>query len=629
MALLQIAEPGGKPARVAHRLAVGIDLGTTHSLVAASCRGKVEILPAADGSYLLPSVVRYRAEGEPIVGLAAKQAAIEDPANTIVSVKRWLGKSRAEIAACDHASIYRFDSSRTEQAPALLTAAGSKDPVQISADILRTLVKRAESCLNGKLEGAVITVPAYFNDTQRQQTKEAAQLAGIHVLRLLNEPTAAAVAYGLDSQDQGTVVVFDLGGGTFDVSLLSLRQGVFEVLATGGDTALGGDDFDQLLAAYLGQQAGSAHGNGASASAAVALRHYANQLKHQLSVAETVAVDFAGCKGQLSRAKFAELSTHLVKRMLHSCRRVLRDAGKEVSDVDNIVLVGGATRMPVIRQAVAEFFGKAPLTDIDPDQAVAIGAGIQADVLIGNKAADDFLLLDVNPLSLGIETMGELVEKIIPRNTTIPVAKAQEFTTFKDGQTVMSLHVVQGERELVSDCRSLARFELTDIPPMVAGAAKIRVTFQMDADGLLSVIAEELSSGRQAAIEVKPSYGLDADLIGEMLQASHQHAGEDRDIRALREAQLEGQRIMDAMHAAMAMDGRLLTAMERTNIQRAIAQLQTAMHGTSPVRIIELSEELNRVSGDFAARRMDLHIQSLRGESIDSMEAVGEQPELR
>lgn len=622
MALLQISEPGGKPAKPAHRLAVGIDLGTTNSLVSASCGGKIEILPDDDGSYLLPSVVRYSANAEPLVGNQAKRTASEDPANTIASVKRWLGKSRSEIVASSQASIYQFDPDREEHAPALLTAAGSKDPVQVSADILKSLVNRAEACLKGELEGAVITVPAYFNDAQRQQTKDAAQLAGVKVLRLLNEPTAAAVAYGLDSQEEGTVVVFDLGGGTFDVSLLSLRQGVFEVLATGGDTALGGDDFDQAVADYLKQRIDQLAVD--TASDIVNLHHYANQIKHQLGDDESVNIDFAGYTGTLTRAEFAEICQPLVKRTINTCRRVLRDAGKTPEEIDNIVLVGGATRMPVIREAVAEYFGKAPLTDIDPDKAVAVGAGIQADVLIGNKSSDDFLLLDVNPLSLGIETMGELVEKIIPRNTTIPVAKAQEFTTFKDGQTAMSLHVVQGERELVSDCRSLARFELRGIPPMVAGAAKIRVTFQVDADGLLSVIAEELSTGSKSEIQIKPSYGLDADTIERMLQASHEHASEDRDIRALREAQIEAQQIIDAIYAAIEVDGSLLEAAEKESIETAIADLQKAMEQSKPVRIQELSEELNRVSGDFAARRMDLHIRSLQGESIDSVEPVGE-----
>lgn len=619
MALLQISEPGGAPAKSAHRLAVGIDLGTTNSLVAASCGGKIEILPDEDGRYLLPSVVHVGSKGEITVGERAKQFGIEDPENTLVSVKRWFGKNLAEVQALPNSSHYTFDQDRDERAPAALTVAGTMDPVRVSAEILSALVERAEFCLKGKLEGAVITVPAYFNDAQRQQTKDAAEIAGLKALRLLNEPTAAAVAYGLDSNDQGNVVVFDLGGGTFDVSLLSLRQGVFEVLATGGDTNLGGDDFDQALVKYLEERIA---GNAAELSMVKpgVLRRTAIDLKHGLTEAGQVDVEFENYSAKLTRDDFAEICEDLVKRTIMTCRRVLRDAGMEVTQIDNVVLVGGATRMPVIREAVADFFGKPPLTDINPDKAVAIGAGIQADVLIGNKSANDFLLLDVNPLSLGIETMGELVEKIIPRNSTIPVAKAQEFTTFKDGQTAMSLHVVQGERELVSDCRSLARFDLRGIPPMVAGAAKVRVTFQVDADGLLSVIAEELSTGKKAEIQVKPSYGLDSSAIEEMLQASHDNAVSDRDTRALREAQLDGQQILDAIDAALQEDGALLTSIERSAIEDVMAELSAAMDSAVVVEIHELVEKLNRVSSEFAARRMDLHIGALRGESIETVE---------
>ncbi len=614
MALLQISEPGGVQAKPSHRLAVGIDLGTTNSLVAASCGGKVEILPDEAGNHLLPSVVHFASDGAVTVGEKAREIGVTDPENTLSSVKRWFGKSLAELRSIPHSSHYRFSDSRAEQAPAVHTVAGIKDPAQISAEILATLVRRAESCLKGKLEGAVITVPAYFNDAQRQQTKDAAELAGLKVLRLLNEPTAAAVAYGLDSQDEGKVIVFDLGGGTFDVSLLSLSKGVFEVLATGGDTNLGGDDFDAALVSHLRQETGDKYSDHQ-------LRRAAISLKHGLTENESATVTIEGDKVTLTRAEFAGLCADLVQRTILTCRRVLRDGGMETSQVDNVVLVGGATRMPVIREAVAEFFGKQPLTDIDPDKAVAIGAGIQADVLIGNKSADDFLLLDVNPLSLGIETMGELVEKIIPRNTTIPVAKAQEFTTFKDGQTAMSLHVVQGERELVSDCRSLARFDLRGIPPMVAGAAKVRVTFQIDADGLLSVIAEELSTGKKSEIQVKPSYGLDSDAIEQMLQSSHDHAAEDRDTRVLREAQLEAQQIIDAIEAALSEDGELLSADERREIESAMAELKSAVENSNPVAIHEMVEALNRASNEFAARRMDLHISALRGESIDSVEA--------
>ncbi|MEX2470356.1 MAG: Fe-S protein assembly chaperone HscA [Pseudohongiellaceae bacterium] len=616
MALLKISEPGGKPAKPLHRLAVGIDLGTTNSLVAASCGGKVEILPDADGQALLPSVVHYREDGAPEVGEAARAAALTDPANTIVSVKRLLGRSVAELSESPQYAQHEFDTSRADSAPAIRTVAGSKDPVEVSADILRVLAARGEHCLKGKLEGAVITVPAYFNDAQRQQTRDAARLAGLNVLRLLNEPTAAAVAYGLDSRDEGNVIVFDLGGGTFDVSLLSLQRGVFEVLATGGNTHLGGDDFDQLLADWIAERA--AGEDKADAIDRARLRRYANEIKHRLSEEGEVEVTWGDWRGRLDHGQFAELSRPLITRTISTCRRVLRDADMGVDGIDNIVLVGGATRMRVVREAVAEFFGKAPLTDIDPDKVVAVGAGIQADVLIGNKPADSFLLLDVNPLSLGLETMGELVEKIIPRNTTIPVARAQEFTTFKDGQTGMSLHVVQGERELVSDCRSLARFELSGIPPMVAGSAKVRVTFQVDADGLLSVSAEELSTGRNSEIQVKPSYGLDAEQIEEMLRASQEHAREDMEVRSLKEAEVEARQLLDSLAAAREADGELLQPDEAERIDQASAKLQQAIAAGDSRRIHEATEALNRVSGDFAARRMDLHIaRALRGESID------------
>jgi molecular chaperone HscA len=621
MALLTISEPGGKSKTTAHRLAVGIDLGTTNSLVAASCGGKVEILPDQDGGHLLPSIVYYQSDQPPVVGAEAKRAALQDSTNTIVSIKRLLGKSRSEVEALAQFKQYRFDPDGDPAAPAILTAAGSKDPVRVSADILQVLVGRAEHCLKGKLEGAVITVPAYFNDAQRQQTRDAAKLAGLNVLRLLNEPTAAAVAYGLDSQDQGNIVVFDLGGGTFDVSLLSLHKGVFEVLATSGDTNLGGDDFDHILADWIITQASQEQVLDDEARSK--LLHYANDIKHQLSSENSVAISYAGWSGNLDNSLFAELCQDLVKRSINTCRRVLRDAGLKLDAIDNIVMVGGSTRMPIIREAVAEFFAKSPLTSIDPDEVVAVGAGIQADVLIGNKSADGFLLLDVNPLSLGIETMGELVEKIIPRNTTIPVARAQEFTTFKDGQTAMSLHVVQGERELVSDCRSLARFELRDIPPMVAGAAKIRVTFQVDADGLLSVMAQELSTGKTAEIQVKPSFGLNADAIEEMLHASQENAQHDMEVRAIKEAQVEATQLIDAVNAAIQIDGKLLEAAEAERIRLGIEKLQGAINESGSARIHELTEALNRISGEFAARRMDLHIsKALRGESIDRVDSA-------
>ena len=618
MALRQIQEPGGKQAKPLHRLAVGIDLGTTNSLVAASCGASVETLPDSTGRYLLPSVVHYRKEGEPLVGFEAKALLVEDPLNTVSSVKRLLGKSLSELKSQQDYLPFEFDGAREDGAPAIVTAAGSRDAVQVSSDILGVLVSRAEESLKGSLEGAVITVPAYFNDAQRQQTKDAAQLAGLNVLRLLNEPTAAAVAYGLDSGDQGKVIVFDLGGGTFDVSLLSLRRGVFEVLATGGDTSLGGDDVDHLIADWLAAQMQE---GGIEVPSRARLLQLANVAKHQLSEQQTTAISFEAWSAELDGNTLKELTADLIRRTLTSCRRVLRDASLTVSDIDNIVMVGGSTRMPLVRDAVAEFFGKTPLTDIDPDKVVAIGAGIQADVLIGNKSADSFLLLDVNPLSLGIETMGELVEKIIPRNTTIPVAKAQEFTTFKDGQTVMTLHVVQGERDLVSDCRSLARFELRGIPPMVAGAAKIRVSFQVDADGLLSVSAEELSTGVKAEIQVKPSYGLESSVIEDLLQDSHSNAQPDMETRSIKEAQLDARQLLDAIESALRADGDLLSEAEADKLALSIKELEAIMTSGNSVQIHEATEALNQLSSDFAAKRMDLHISNaLRGESIDEVE---------
>jgi len=611
MALLQIQEPGGKPARPKHRLAVGIDLGTTNSLVAARCGLKVETLPDEGGEHLLPSIVHYGSDGLISVGRKAKAFALTDPKNTLVSVKRMLGKGLTELRRLGHYLPYEFDATREDTAPAVLTHAGSKDPVAVSSDILSALKARAESALKGELEGAVITVPAYFNDAQRQQTKEAAELAGINVLRLLNEPTAAAVAYGLDSADQGNIVVFDLGGGTFDVSLLSLTRGVFEVLSTGGDTNLGGDDFDRLLAAWLISQSGE------SAVAEGEALQLANELKHQLSDVEEVEFTMGDYQGSVSREQFAEIAKEPLSRAMMICRRSLRDAGLELDEIDNVVLVGGSTRMPLVRAAVAEFFGREPLTSIDPDKVVAVGAGIQADVLIGNKSDSDFLLLDVTPLSLGIETMGELVEKIIPRNTTIPVSRAQEFTTFKDGQTAMALHVLQGEREAVADCRSLARFTLRGIPSMVAGAAKIRVTFQVDADGLLSVSAEETLTGVKSEIQVKPSFGLEAETIESILQASQENARADMELRSLQEAKVDAMQLIDAVAAAVIADPQLLEEGEEQRINEGVAALIAALENGSSAEVSDLTAALNRVSGDFAARRMDAHIsQALKGESI-------------
>lgn len=618
MALLQISEPGEKPTAPGHRVSAGIDLGTTNSLISANRGTGVEVLPDKSGNYLLPSVVSYLAPSELLVGKEAKARLAEDPKNTISSSKRLLGRALSEISDVPQFKHYEFDRARLDSAPAVVTAAGIKDPMQISADILRALVVRAEKCLEEKIEGVVITVPAYFNDAQRQQTKDAAKLIGLNVLRLLNEPTAAAVAYGLDTKDQGNIIVFDLGGGTFDVSLLSLQKGVFEVLATGGDTTLGGDDFDQVIVDWIMSDASF---DTISLSDQSKLLHYANTIKHQLSDMQEVDVEFLDWSGAISNKTFVQLTESLVSRTILACRRVLRDAQLELDEIDNIVMVGGSTRMPVIRNAVEAFFGKPPLTDIDPDKVVALGAGIQADVLIGNKSEHNFLLLDITPLSLGIETMGELVEKIIPRNTTIPVAKAQEFTTFKDGQTAMILHVVQGERELVSDCRSLARFELRDIPAMVAGAAKIRVTFQVDADGLVSVMAEELSAGKKAEIQIKPSYGLDAGAIEQMLKASQDNAKADMEIRALREAQIEARQLIDATASAKIIDGHLLTDDEANKVDEAIKHLEVLLEGGSSNQIHSSTENLNRISGVFAARRMNLHIgEALKGESIDEVE---------
>lgn len=611
MALLQIQEPGGKPARPKHRLAVGIDLGTTNSLVAARCGLKVETLPDESGEHLLPSIVHYGSDGLISVGRKAKAFALTDPRNTLVSVKRMLGKGLTELRQLGHYLPYEFDATREDTAPAVLTHAGSKDPVAVSSDILSVLKARAEGALKGELEGAVITVPAYFNDAQRQQTKEAAELAGINVLRLLNEPTAAAVAYGLDSADQGNIVVFDLGGGTFDVSLLSLTRGVFEVLSTGGDTNLGGDDFDRLLAAWLISQSGE------SAVVEGEALQLANELKHQLSDVEEVEFTMGDYQGSLSREQFAEIAKEPLSRAMMICRRSLRDARLGLDEIDNVVLVGGSTRMPLVRAAVAEFFGREPLTSIDPDKVVAVGAGIQADVLIGNKSDSDFLLLDVTPLSLGIETMGELVEKIIPRNTTIPVSRAQEFTTFKDGQTAMALHVLQGEREAVADCRSLARFTLRGIPSMVAGAAKIRVTFQVDADGLLSVSAEETFTGVKSEIQVKPSYGLEAETIESILQASQENARADMELRSLQEAKVDAMQLIDAVAAAVIADPQLLEEGEEQKINEGVAALAAALENGSSAEVSDLTAALNRISGDFAARRMDVHIsRALQGESI-------------
>ncbi len=622
MALLQIAEPGQSPEPHARKLAVGIDLGTTNSLVASVRSGEAVTLADASGRHLLPSVVRYQQGEAPCVGAEALAQASQDPYNTIVSVKRLMGRGAEDVKGLGEELPYRFSASESGM-PYLQTAAGDKSPVEVSADILSTLAERAHESLGGELEGVVITVPAYFDDAQRQATKDAAQLAGLKVLRLLNEPTAAAVAYGLDKQDEGVIAVYDLGGGTFDISILRLNRGVFEVLATGGDTALGGDDFDRLLAEELLQQSGL--GAALNAFSARALTTLARRIKERLTdedlVSESVELDGREVRVEVGRAQFEALIESLVKRTLRTCRRTLKDAGVSADEVAEVVMVGGSTRVPLVRESVAEFFGRPPHIDIDPDRVVAIGAALQADVLVGNKPDSDMLLLDVIPLSLGLETMGGLVEKIIHRNTSIPVARAQEFTTYQDGQTAMAIHVVQGERELVQDCRSLARFVLRDIPPMAAGAAKIRVTFQVDADGLLSVAAEELSTGVMSSIQVKPSYGLSDDEIARMLKESYSHAAEDLEARNLREQQVEAERIIAALRAAMAQDGELLSVDEREALEQAVAKLETTVADGNYRRIESGVEELAKASDFFASRRMDQSIsRALSGHSIEELD---------
>jgi molecular chaperone HscA len=619
MALLQISEPGKSPATVERRLAVGIDLGTTYSLVAAIRGGVPRAIADERGETLLPSIVRYRADGNVEVGIPARAAASTDPVNTIVSAKRLIGRGLQDIRERYPHIPYEFIEAGSP-VPSMRAGKKTANAVEVSAEILRILRQRAEAALGGDLYGAVITVPAYFDDAQRQATKDAARLAGLNVLRLLNEPTAAAVAYGLDRSARGHIAVYDLGGGTFDISILNLERGVFQVLATGGDTALGGDDFDALIVGWIAEQAGV---QVADKSVRRALTEAAIYAKEQLSTATTVELDVdlgAGRRwqGHLDRRTLGDLIMPLINRTLKICQRALRDSGLEKTDIDEVVMVGGSTRIPLVREKASGFFERTVLTDIDPDQVVALGAAIQADILAGNKPADEMLLLDVIPLSLGIETMGGLAEKIIPRNSALPISRAQEFTTFKDGQTAMMIHVVQGEREMVSACRSLARFELRNIPPMLAGTARIRVSFQVDADGLLSVAAEELTTGIAASVQVKPSFGLSDAEITAMLQTSVEHAAADQAGRRLQEQKIAAERVLTALDTALRQDGALLDLPERGAIGEARAALLEAKAGADPDAIKQAIRKLESSSEAFVLRRMNAGIKrAVAGHRID------------